>query len=89
MKHLHTFEGFLNEANYKQEDFPAGSIVHFKDGEEWIVVEPGLRGSNNRRKSDEVTMRPHNKVAKDRNVSMASDFSMGYLNREATKIEKP
>jgi len=88
MKHLQTFESFLNEANYKPADFPAGSIVHFKDGEEWIVVEPGMRASNARRQSNEVTLMPHNKLAKDKNVSMSSDFTMDYLNREATKIEK-
>jgi hypothetical protein len=89
MKHLHTFESFLNEANYKPEDFPVDSIVHFKDGEEWIVVKSGMRGSGNFKQSDEITMKPHNKLAKDRNVSMSSDFRMVFLNKEATKIEKP
>jgi hypothetical protein len=89
MKNLLTYDQYINEsANYRPTDFPTGSIIHFKDGEEWIVVEPGLRGSGNRRQSDEISIKPYNKVAKDRNVSMAIDASMKYLNTVVTKIEK-
>jgi hypothetical protein len=69
-------------------DFKIGSIVHFKDGEEWLVVQSGLRASNSRKKEDEVMMKPHNKLAKDRNVSLGSDFSLSYLNSNVTKIDK-
>ena len=90
MKHIQTFESFVNEAanQFKVEDFAVGSHVHFKDGEEWLVVEPGMRRPDSRRKDDEITMKPFNKKAKDSNVSLAIDFTVEYLNKEVTKIDK-
>ena len=42
----------INESKnkFKTEDFPEGSKILFNDGEEWIVVKPGMRGSSNRLK---------------------------------------
>ena len=89
MKHLQTFESFLNEASkYKPEDFPEGTTIEFNDGEEFIVVKSGMRNPSDRKKADEITMRPHNDLAKKRNVSMASDFSMGYIEKNAKQINK-
>lgn len=89
MKNLQTFNEFLNEASrYSPSDFTEGDIIHFKDGESWRVVKAGLRGSNNRVKSNEITIKPENKLAKDRNVSMSIDVDMEYLNKEVKKIEK-
>jgi hypothetical protein len=94
MKHIHTFESFLNEnlnegsKLYRVEDFSAGDIVHFKDGEAWLVVQPGMRASNNRKQSDEITMKPSNKLAKDRNVSLPIDFTIDYINTYVEKVEK-
>jgi len=73
---------------YSVEDFNTGDIVHFKDDEAWIVVQPGMRASNSRRQSDEITLKPYNKVAKDRNVSLPSDFTIDYINTNVSKVEK-
>ena len=89
MKNLQTFEQFLNEASkYKPEDFAEGDTIEFNDGEEFIVVKSGMRNPSDRKKADEITMRPHNDLAKKRNVSMASDFSMGYLEKNVKQINK-
>lgn len=90
MKNLQSFYEFLNESTtaYKPSDFDEGDIIHFKDGEAWRVVKAGLRGSNNQVRSNEITIKPENKLAKDRNVSMSIDVDMDYLNKEVKKIEK-
>ena len=86
MKNLQTFEQFLNEASkYKPEDFAEGDTIEFNDGEEFIVVKSGMRNPSDRKKADEITMRPHNDLAKKRNVSMSSDFSMAYIEKNAKK----
>lgn len=69
-------------------DFPEGTKILFKDGEEWIVVKPGMRGSSNRRKSDEITIRPFNKLAKDRNVSLPIDIDLDSLNANTKSISE-
>jgi hypothetical protein len=91
LRYVKTYESFLNESNktYKVEDFPEGTIVGFNDGEEFIVVKSGMRHPSDRKKEDEITMRPHNDLAKKRNVNMASDFSMGYLEKNVKDIKKP
>ena len=77
----------LNESKKtKIEDYAIGKFVHFKDGEVWQVVKSGLRGSNNRKQSDEVTIKPYNKLAKDKNVSLAIDVNLDYLNANVIKI---
>jgi hypothetical protein len=72
--------------NYKITDFPEGSRVLFNDGEEWLVVKPGMRGSSNRRNSDEITIKPFNKLAKDRNISLPIDATLDYINNNIKKI---
>ena len=89
MKHIPSFEEFLNESShYEIDDFQIGDILHMKDGEAWKVVKAGMRGSGNRKASDEITVYPYNKLAKDRNVKMSIDLSIKYLNDNVTKIEK-
>jgi hypothetical protein len=89
MKNIQSFEEFLNEGNkYKAEDFAEGDTIEFKDGEEFIVVKSGMRNPSDRKKADEITMRPHNDLAKKKNVSMASDFSMDYIEKNVKKINK-
>jgi hypothetical protein len=90
MTHIPTFEEFLNEgnSNWKIEDFPMGAIIEFKDGEDWIVVKPGMRHPSDRRKADEITAKPHNDLARKRNVSMGSDFGLEYLNKNVKNIKK-
>lgn len=67
----------LDEASsYKIDD-----VIKFKDGEEWIVCKPGLRGPGERLKSDELYIKPYNKLAKERNVSLGIDVSLDYINK--------
>lgn len=91
MKHIPTFEDFLNEASsFKITDFPVDAIIHFKDRETWQVVKPsGMSGLFNRRRSaDEITIKPYNDLAKKKNVSLAINVDLNYLNANVTKIEK-
>lgn len=66
----------LIEDNYK-----IGDIIKFKDGEEWIVSKPGLRYAIDRLKSNEVYVKPYNKLAKSRNVSLGIDLDMDYIKK--------
>lgn len=62
-------------------DYKAGDIIKFKDGEEWIVMKPSsVRRNEDRLKPDELYVKPYNKLAKDRNVSVGVDLSMSYIN---------
>lgn len=89
MKNIPTFEDFLNEGTkYAVKDFPIDSLITLKDGEVWKVVKAGMRASDSRVKSDEITIKPDNKLAKDRNVSLAIDVNLEYLNANVKKIEK-
>jgi RNA polymerase-interacting CarD/CdnL/TRCF family regulator len=72
--------------NFKITDFPEGSKIMFNDGEEWLVVKPGLRGSNNRRTADEITIKPFNKLAKDKNVSLPIDINLEFLNANVKSV---
>ena len=77
----------LNESKMtKIEDYKIGKFIHFKDGEVWQVVKSGLRGSDNRKHADEVTIKPFNKLAKEKNVSLAIDVNLNYLNSNVIKI---
>jgi hypothetical protein len=86
----------MDNSNYKTneskkiniEDIEVGDILHFEDGEAWIAVKPGLRSSNNRKGANEVTARPYNKLAKDRNISLPIDFTIDYINDTLDKLEK-
>lgn len=78
----------INESKnkFKIEDFVEGSKVLFNDGEEWIVVKKGMRGSGSWKKSDEITIKPFNKLAKDKNVSLAIDVNLDYLNTNVKSV---
>jgi hypothetical protein len=91
MKNIPTYDEFLNEANsFSILDFPVDAIIHFKDKEAWQVVKPrGMSGLFNRRRSlDEITIKPYNDLAKKKNVSLAIDVDLNYLNANVTKVEK-
>jgi hypothetical protein len=74
--------------NYKITDFPEGSKILFNDGEEWIVVKKGMRGSGGLRKSNEITIKPFNRLAKDKNVSLAIDVTLEFLNANVKDINE-
>jgi hypothetical protein len=78
----------LNESEAKTtlDDYGEGKKVHFKDGEVWVVVKKGMRGAGTFRKFDEITIKPHNKLAKDRNISLPIDVNLAYLNANVDKI---
>ena len=78
-------EDFHNK--YEISNFTLGSLVHFKDGEVWIVVKSGMRGSDSRLQNDEVQLRPYNQLAKKNNTSIGVDFNLDYLNKNVVKIE--
>ena len=91
--HIPSFDQFLNESineskSYKIEDFPLDALITFKDNEVWKVVKAGMRASNNRVKSDEITVKPYNDLAKKRNISLPIDLTLTYLNDNVKKIEK-
>jgi len=69
------------KTQYNVEDFPIGSLIHFNDGESWKVVKTGM-------KSNEISAKPYNELAKNRNISLAIDFSLEYLNENVNKIDK-
>jgi len=82
-------ESVVNEANkYQITDFPVNSLIEFKDGEIWKVVKAGMRASNSQVKGDEITIKPDNKLAKEKNVSLAIDVTLEYLNANVLKITK-
>jgi len=87
MKHIKLFEEFVNES-YKINDFPEGSLITFKDKEVWRVVKAGMRRSNDRVGSDEITIKPYNDLAKDKNVSMVIDVNLDFLNANVKKIKQ-
>ena len=67
---------------YTVEDFPVGSIIVYKNGEEWLVVKPGMRRPSDRRGDDQITAKPYNAKAKEGNISMSVDISIDFLNGE-------
>jgi hypothetical protein len=90
MKNIPNFEDFLNESSYNVKDFPENALITFKDKEVWKVVKPsGMSGLFNRRRSaDEITIKPYNDLAKDKNVSLSIDVDLKYLNANVTKIDE-
>jgi hypothetical protein len=80
----------LKEASkYTIDDFSIGTIITFKNKEEFIVVKKGkIVSSGNFYKSNEVLIKPYNKLAKDRNISLATPMSIEQLNQEQIKISK-
>ena len=69
------------KTQYSVEDFPGGSLIHFNDGESWKVVKTATKWSN-------ISAKPYNDLAKNRNISLAIDFSLEYLNENVNKIDK-
>jgi hypothetical protein len=59
--------------------YNVGDIVRFPDGEEWLVVKPGMRHPRDRRGDDEITMKPYNNVAKSKYISLPIDFKINDL----------
>jgi hypothetical protein len=81
-------ESVVNEGTkYTVKDFPIDSLITLKDGEVWKVVKAGMRASDSRVKSDEITIKPDNKLAKDKNVNLAIDVNLDYLNANVKKID--
>ena len=66
--------------NFSIEDFPLDAIVQMAD-EQWKVVKPLPT-------KDKVYLKPSNEVARSRYVSIAHEFSIPYLNREASAVVK-
>jgi hypothetical protein len=88
-KVIPSFEEFLNESKtYQVKDFHENDLLTFKDKEVWIVVKAGMRGSDNRVASNEITIKPYSDLAKKKNVSLAIDISMDYLKDNLVKVEK-
>jgi len=65
----------------KEHGYTPGMTIKFKDGEEWIVTKPGMRGNGEQLKPNEVYIKPYNKLAKDRNVSLGIDVDIDYINK--------
>ena len=86
MKNLGLFKQITESKKYQIKDFPIDSLVTFKDGETWKVIKAGMRSSNDRVKSDEITIKPFDEVAKRKNVSLPIDVNLDYLNANVTKI---
>lgn len=93
MKHIKEFEEYVNESssktsNFNIKDFPVDTIINFNDGEAWKVVKTGMKGQHNNTSWDEISAKPYNELAKKKNVSVAIDFSLEYLNANVKTIEK-
>ena len=67
-----------NQQQYTADDFPVGAKVHIDD-ETWIVVNPGVQRNH-------VFMRPYDRSARERYVSVAIEFDLNYLNGAVTDI---
>jgi hypothetical protein len=78
----------INEANMSIENYKVGDILKFKDGEDWKVVKAGMRASDSRVKPDEITIAPHNQLAKDRNISLPIDINLDYLKNNLNEAKK-
>ena len=90
MKNKALFKSLDENKNTKITDYAVGMLVHFKDGEVWKVVEPSKisTGLFNRKRSDEISIKPYNDLAKKKNVSLAIEVDLNYLNDNVTKIVK-
>jgi hypothetical protein len=69
------------KTQYSVEDFPVDSLIHFNDGESWKVIKVATKWGN-------ISAKPYNDLAKNRNISLAIDFSLEYLNENVNKIDK-
>lgn len=66
--------------------FHVGAIVIMGD-EQWKVMKTSPADYKNPM-SDVVSMRPYNEVARSRNISMAIDFSIGFLTSEGAVVAR-
>ena len=72
-----------------QNEYKEGDLVKFKDDKEvWQVVKAGMRNSNDRVQSNEVTIKPYDALAKRNNVSVPIDITIEYLNANTEKINE-
>lgn len=78
-----SLDSFINEA--MTNTYNIDDIIEFKDGEEWIVVKPGMRHPSERVKDNEITIKPYNKLAKDRNVSFPIDVTLDFIEKNKSK----
>jgi hypothetical protein len=74
--------------NMSIENYKVGDILSFKDGEDWKVVKAGMRASDNRVRPDEITIAPHNQLAKDRNISLPIDINLDYLKNNLNEAKE-
>lgn len=74
--------------NISIENYKVGDILSFKDGEDWKVVKAGMRASDSRVKPDEITIAPHNQLARDRNISLPIDISLDYLKKNLNEAKE-
>ena len=82
MKHIHTFESFLNESkDFNVNDLSKGAIVTFKDGETWMVTKVIGNSSNPRG----YMMAPHGK-SKEHYTSMQIEFSIKDLENDIESV---
>jgi hypothetical protein len=72
-----------NKYLFKITDFPINSLIEFENGEIWKVVKP-----NNSIKPNEISIKPYNKVAKDKYISLAIDVSISFLNKTVKYITR-
>lgn len=88
MKHIPTFESFLNEGknNFSiEKDFPVDSLIYFNDGEVWKVIKTGGKQQGSK-KPNEILIRPENPLAKQKNTSVDIAVDLDYLNKNVTKV---
>lgn len=82
MKHLHTFESFLNEAqNFDVKDLPKGAILTFNDGETWMVTKVIGNSSDPRG----YLLAPYGKT-KEYYISMQIEFSIKKLEDDLVAV---
>lgn len=82
MKHIKTFESFLNEAqNFNVKDLPKGAILTFNDGETWMVTKVIGNSSN----PQGYLLAPHGKT-REHYISMQIEFSIKKLQDDLAAV---
>jgi hypothetical protein len=88
MKHIHTFESFLNEANKNKvidiKDIEVGTILNFKDGEVWRVTKIAGPSSNPRG----FFAKPHDEKTKKANTSVEIEMKPEFLEKELESLNE-
>jgi len=59
---------------YLKEGYKVDDIIHFKDGEDWIVMKV-------KDKVNKLVIKPHNEKAKENNISLEIDIDMDDVNK--------